>query len=100
MFTKTSNKKNNLIKKIKYFYNKFTKKRKHNKKGRGSPETDDINNYEQAKIRTDIILKKAIDDRKNLQKKLETYKKNTLLKKTRRQSKRLLQRRELPNYKE
>ena len=85
MFTKRN-------KKIKYFYNKFTKKRKykHNKKGKGSQENDFRNNYEEAKIRTDNILKKAIDDRKKLQKNLETYKKITVRKKKRRQSKRLL----------
>ena len=48
---------------------------------------------------TDTILKKAIDDRKKLQKKLETYKKTNVLKKNRRRSKILLQRTELPNYK-
>ena len=78
--------------------NKFTKKRKHNKKGRGSQDNDVINNYEEAKIRTDTILKKAIDDRKKLQKQLEKYKKITVQKKNRRQSKRLLQRPKLPSY--
>ena len=97
MVTK-KNKKNNIRKKIKYFYNKFTKKRKHNKKGRGSQENDVLNNYEEAKIKTDIILKKAIDDRKKLQKQLEKYKKITVQKKNRRQSKRLLQRQKLPSY--
>jgi ribosomal protein L5 len=82
--------------------NKFTKKQKqkHNKKGRGSQNNDVINNYEKAKIRTDTILKQAIDDRKKLQKQLEKYKKITVQKKSRRQSKRLLQRPKLPNYKE